>query len=130
MKLFQSGRWESQYFQHNNWHAPYHVDLTFDAEQLKVTGSGLDDVGMYFIDGIYSIQTRRIGLIKKYQLGTGNPLQNLGHDVTIQLQWNRNSNQFEGKWYVRTPKFKGQGDFKLYYVSHQQLPLLPVYEKV
>ncbi|CAF1268622.1 unnamed protein product, partial [Adineta steineri] len=98
IKLFQSGTWESQYHQYNKWHGPHQVDLFFDMHQMKITGSGSDDVGLYSIDGLYSTQTRRIGLTKTYLSGSGNISQNLGHNVIIQLEWNRYNNQFEGKW--------------------------------
>lgn len=126
--LFQSGVWESQYFQNNLWHGPYQVQLTFDGDQSKLTGSGTDDVGIYTIDGIYSPFTRRIGLTKRYQLGTGNPLQNLGHTVTIQLEWNILSNQFEGKWYVRTSKVRTSNKFVLKCDKVQQQP--PSYSSI
>ncbi|CAF2814763.1 unnamed protein product [Rotaria sp. Silwood2] len=131
IKLFQSGQWESQYFQYSKWHGPYQIELSFDALQSKVTGSGLDDIGMYSIEGTYSTQSRRMGLTKTYQLGTGNRLENLGHTVTIQLEWNKYNNQFEGKWYVRTKKFKGAGDFKINFDKRNQyMPVLSIYEKV
>ena len=129
LKLFQSGPWTSEYSQHNKPHGPHYVDLLFDDQKFEVTGAGLDDVGMYTLHGFYSTQTRRMGLTKTYQLGTGNPTQNLGHTVLIQVEWSRTSNQFEGKWYVRTRKFKGSGEFKLR-SNRQQLPFLSVYEKV
>jgi hypothetical protein len=132
LKLFQSGTWEGQYYQYNAWHGPYQMNLHFDPQEWKVTGSGTDDVGMYSIDGIYSTHSRRIGLTKKYHPGTGNLSQNLGHSVIIQLEWNRYNNQFEGKWYVRTQKFKGSGDFKLNYDKQLQEPpsFASIYEKV
>ncbi|CAF3818605.1 unnamed protein product [Adineta steineri] len=102
IKLFQSGTWESQYYQYNKWHGPHQVELFFDMHQMKITGSGSDDVGLYSIDGIYSTQTRRIGLTKTYLSGSGNISQNLGHNVIIQLEWNRDNNQFEGKWLSST----------------------------
>jgi hypothetical protein len=94
---------------------------------MKVTGSGLDDVGTFTIDGTYSIETRRIGLTKTYQIGTGNPSENLGHQVTIQLEWDTLNSQFEGKWYVRTSKFHGEDKFELKLHKKEQLP---AYEKV
>ena len=94
---------------------------------MKVTGSGSDDIGTFTIDGTYSVKTRRIGLTKKYQVGTGNPSENLGHQVTIQLTWNAQNNQFEGKWYVQTSKYHGEDKFELKFVG-QQLPT--VHEKV
>ncbi|CAF0992986.1 unnamed protein product [Adineta steineri] len=110
---FISGFWSSQYYQYNIWHGPYQFSLLFDSETQKVTGNGSDDVGMYTIEGIYSTRTNRMGLIKTYKKGTGNPIQNLGHDVTIQVVWNSNQHQFEGKWYVRTNKYSGQDKFHL-----------------
>ncbi|CAF4295133.1 unnamed protein product, partial [Adineta steineri] len=67
----------------------------------------------FTINGIYSHETSRLGLSKKYQLGTGNKTENLGHTVTIQLTWNKTSNQFEGKWYVQTNKYRGNDKFQL-----------------
>ncbi|CAF4828917.1 unnamed protein product, partial [Rotaria socialis] len=99
---FQSGIWTSQYFQYKSWHGPYHLSLFFDHQSLRVTGSGSDDIGSFTIDGIYSIQTQRIGLTKTYAQGTGNLSENFGHDVIIQLKWNSKNSQFEGKWYVKT----------------------------
>jgi len=99
---FQSGLWLSRYFQYEKWHGPHEFPLIFDSQSMKVTGSGSDDVGSFTIDGIYSIKTRRIGLTKKYQLGTGDSSENFGHQVTIQLIWNAKNRQLEGKYYVVT----------------------------
>ena len=57
--------------------------------------------------------TRRIGLTKIYQKGTGNPAENLGHTVTIQFEWNFRKRRFEGKWYVKTNKYSGNNKFRL-----------------
>ncbi len=76
-----------------------------------MTGSGIDDVGAFSIDDIYSFNTRRIGLTKIYQKGTGNSSENLGHIVIIQLDWNFKKHQFEGKWYVETKKYYGKDKF-------------------
>ncbi|CAF0876203.1 unnamed protein product [Adineta ricciae] len=129
LHLFQSGLWECEYFQYNKQHGPHFINLSFDNMRFEVTGSGFDDIGMYTLHGFYSTQTRRIGITKTYQLGTGDPRQNLGHNVIIQLEWNRFANQFEGKWYVRTRKYRGSGLYKLR-SSQQQLTLPPAYEKV
>jgi hypothetical protein len=94
---------------------------------MKVTGSGSDDVGTFTVDGTYSVQSRRMGLTKTYQAGTGNPLENLAHQVTIQLTWNAQNNQFEGKWYVQTHKYRGEDKFELKLDSQQQQ--LSAYEK-
>jgi hypothetical protein len=112
-KIFESGNWITRYYQYNKWHEPYELSLSFDHQALAIAGSGSDNVGAYVIDGIFSPQSRRIGLTKTYQLGTGNKLENLGHTVTIQLEWNSIHHQFEGKWYVRTKVFHGEDAFEL-----------------
>ncbi len=125
---FQSGIWSSRYFQYTRWHGPYQFSLLFDPQSMKVTGSGSDDVGTFTIDGTYSTETSRIALTKTYQAGTGNRSENLGHQVTIQLTWNAQNNQFEGKWYVQTNKYHGEDKFELKFDGQQLQP--PAYEKV
>jgi hypothetical protein len=129
VNAFQSGIWSSRYFQYKRWHGPYQFSLTFDPQSMKVTGSGSDDVGMFIVDGTYSVQSRRMGLTKTYQAGTGNPSENLAHQVTIQLGWNAQNNQFEGKWYVQTSKYRGEDKFELKFDGQQQQQL-SAYEKV
>jgi hypothetical protein len=111
--IFQSGVWTSRYYQYKSWHGPHKLSLAFDIGAMKVTGSGSDDVGSFTITGIYSTKTQRLALSKKYRSGTGNSAQNLGHTVTIQLYWNPDNNQFEGKWYVQTAKYRGEDKFEL-----------------
>lgn len=113
VNVFQSGVWSSQYFQYGSWHGPHEFLLSFDSQSMKIIGSGSDDVGEFTIDGIYSNQTYRVGLTKQYQAGTGNPFENLGHQVIIQLTWNVENYRFEGKWYVQTNKFYGEDKFEL-----------------
>ncbi|CAF0918230.1 unnamed protein product [Adineta steineri] len=111
--LFITGQWTSRYFQYKQWHGPHLFSLSFNRRQLKVTGLGKDNIGEFSIDGIYSLNTRRIALTKKYQKGTGDSSQNLGHTVNIQLEWNLKERLFDGKWYVTTEKYQGQGKFEL-----------------
>lgn len=111
--IFRSGVWSSRYYQYGRWHGPHKFSLSFNSQSMKVTGKGSDDVGTFTIEGDYSTGTQRIGLTKRYQVGTGNPSENLGHGVIIQLTWNAQNNQFEGKWYVQTGKYHGDGIFEL-----------------
>lgn len=90
---------------------------------MQVTGTGSDDVGVFSINGIYSNETNRLGLIKIYQAGTGNPRENLGHQVTIQLTWNTQSNKFEGEWYVQTIQYHAKNAFELTYSERQQFSI-------
>lgn len=110
---FESGFWSSRYYQYDSWHGPHRLSLSFDSESCTVTGNGSDDVGTYTIDGLFSIKTNRIGLTKTYQRGTGNPAQNFGHHVTIQMSWNDGQRRFEGKWSVQTSKYSGENKFEL-----------------
>ena len=59
-----------------------------------------------------------MALTKTYQIWTGNPLEKLGDQVTSQLVWNTTKNQFEGKWYVQTKKYRGDHVFNLKFKSH------------
>ncbi len=127
ISAFQSGIWSSRYFQYGKWHGPYQFSLSFDPQSEKVTGSGSDDVGTFTVDGIYSAETGRLGLTKSYQSGTGHRLENLGHQVTIQLTWNAQNNQFEGKWYVQTNKYYGEDKFELKFDENNSKT---IYEKV
>lgn len=113
VKPFQSGIWSSQYFHYKRCHGSQKILLLFDPQSMKVTGSGLDDVGSFTIDGIYSNQTCRIGLTKQYQSDIGDLTENLGHQVIIQLTWNVKNDQFEGKWYGKTKKYRGEDKFEL-----------------
>ncbi|CAF4303563.1 unnamed protein product, partial [Adineta steineri] len=111
--MFKSGCWKSQYFQYVKWCGSNRLCLLFDNDSMTVIGAGSDYVGYFTINGIYSLETSRLGLSKKYQLGTGNETENLGHTVTIQLTWNKIRNQFEGKWYVQTKKYHDEDVFQL-----------------
>ena len=111
--IFRSGVWSSLYFQHGRWHGPFKLSLSLNPQSMKATGTGSDDVGTFTIDGEYSTETRRFGLTKRYQAGTGNRAENLAHQVIIQLTWNAQTNQFEGKWYVQTSKYHGEDKFEL-----------------
>ncbi len=110
---FQSGIWSSRYFQYGLWHDSHPFPLSFDSQSMKVTASGSDDVGVFTIDGTYSTETNRIDLTKTYLLGTGDSSKNSGHQVTIQLIWNTQNDQFEGKWSVQTSIFYDDAVFEL-----------------
>jgi hypothetical protein len=111
--IFQSGVWTSHYYQYGKWNGPCRQSLSFDAGEMKVKGTGSDNVGAFNIAGIYSTKTQRLGLTKTYKPRTGNLAENLGHTVMIQLYWNPSKTQFEGKWYVQTKKYCGEDKFEL-----------------
>ncbi|CAF4080256.1 unnamed protein product, partial [Rotaria magnacalcarata] len=125
--IFKSGHWKSQYLQYGRWHGPHRYSLVFNGHSMSIKGSGSDDIGTFTLDGVYASQTQRIGLTKTYQRGTGNLSENLGHQVTIQLKWYPENNQFEGKWYVQTAKYHGDDKFVLKFDGQH---IETVYEKL
>lgn len=114
---FQNGLWSSVYYQYGTAHGPHSLTLSFDRATLKVTGQGTDDVGRFIIGGTFSLENHRLGLTKTYQRGTGNTLENFGHTVTLQLTWNSSNNRFDGKWFVQSPSYSGDGNFELRFQS-------------
>jgi hypothetical protein len=120
--LFKSGIWSSRYFQFGMWHDFHHFTLLFNPQTSKISGSGSDNIGIFSMDGTYSLKTKRIGMIKTYQLGTGKRLDNSGYQMIIQVIWNSETRQFEGKWYVRTKKYRGENKFELKFNKYQQSP--------
>jgi len=95
----------------------------FDRPHGKVTGKGLDDVGDFTIDGIFSSENLRLALTQKYQAGTGDLKENFGHTSTIQLKWNSSNKEFQGMWFVQTSTYSGNGEFKLKFEDYS-IPLL------
>jgi len=95
---------------------------------MKVSGLGSDDVGVFKIDGTYSTKTNRIDLTKTYQLGTVNDSENLGHQVIIQLIWNKENHQFQGKSYVQTSIYHDDAEFELkFYEASIKSKLLSIF---
>ena len=101
--IFRSGSYETYYFQYGTRHGPFPMKLGFYPQASYVIhGGGKDNIGTFVINGIYSPNTLRMGLTKKYQSGTGNPNENLGHEVTIQVEWNNELQEFKGQYYLAT----------------------------
>ncbi|CAM4839306.1 unnamed protein product [Rotaria magnacalcarata] len=110
--IFKSGIFSSYYYQYRSDHGPFRMQLGFYPEGgYIVHGGGTDDIGTYVITGVYSPRTLRMGLEKRYQVGTGDLNENLGHTVIIHVQWNHENQQFEGKYYLRTRKHRDENKF-------------------
>ena len=118
--LFKSGIWSSRHIQDGLWYGFHRLTLTFDPQLCKVTGSGSDNNGVFLLDGVYSLATKRIGLVKTYQLELNKRPEDLKYQMLVQLVWNPKSSQFEGKWYIRTKSYSGENKFQLKFTSHQQ----------
>ncbi|CAF0939772.1 unnamed protein product [Adineta steineri] len=111
--IFKSGFWESRYFQDETWHGPYQLSLLFNPIRLILTGLGMDDVGKFTFAGTYSNETRQIDVKKEYSEYLDNRSENLDYPTTIQLMWNPQTDQFEGKWSVQTDEYNGEDLFDL-----------------
>ena len=110
--VFMSGKYGGFYAQYTKTH--YIPRFTLNFEDGNVSGQGYDNVGSYNITGRYNDNNKRMALTKTYIHGTGNPNENMGHNVYLRLQWNEQSKRFEGKWYVKTIYYKGSGMWYIY----------------
>jgi len=103
------------------WHGPIYISLSFDPQMFKVTGSGCDDIGRFTVDGTYSTKTGRIGLTKIYRFDATTRIEHLEHQIIIQLVWNSETRQFEGKRYVRTKTYREENRFELKFSKQQRI---------
>ena len=115
---FQTGIWSFQYHQYDRWHGPYRVLLSFDHQLYHVTGKGVDDVGRFTCDGLYSPENHQLNLTLRYDEDTGNVEENFGHTSTIALHWDLFKNVFGGTWHVRTNTYTGGGRFEMEFTEH------------
>ena len=115
-ELFQSGIWKGKYYQYGEWTGLPNHRLEFIPSAMTLSGYGTDSIGDYTVDGYYSAHYWHVTMNKKYTPNTGNPLENLGHVVKIELDWKENEQQFKGKYYVKTPKYVGEDQFSLQFV--------------
>ena len=106
-KVFIDGAYYGHYKQYGRKYTMRSFELQFNNN--IVCGCGVDSVGSYLIKGIYSEKTQRMSLNKTYIEGTGNPEENLGHTVRVRLEYDTESNQFIGKWCVKTLRYNGNG---------------------
>eukprot|EP00053_Salpingoeca_punica_P000010 m.26945 g.26945 ORF g.26945 m.26945 type:complete len:290 (-) comp10008_c0_seq1:316-1185(-) len=128
--LYPSGAWRGYYNQYGSNHDLCEYYLSFYATEqydlVSVTGGGSDDVGQYTIKGLCNPCTRRISFQKTYIAGTGNPRENLGHTVEYRGYGGAQAEHgFQGKWYVHTHRYRGNGMFHLWPSQAMQQYLNP-----
>ncbi|CAF1106145.1 unnamed protein product [Adineta ricciae] len=116
VNLFQSGVWSSQYYRSEDCHGPFQFPLIFSSSNNKIKGYGSDDIGTFNVNGIYSDNTNRIVLIKKYQTIRNKSQEISKYEARAQLIWNNMTNQFEGTWKVKTAKNTDKGKFILQFL--------------
>ena len=116
---FKSGVWSSRYLQETRWHGPYRHLLSFDQQTSKVSGCGQDEIGPFSIDGLFSLNTGRLAFTKAYTLQNAHSSIYTRHRLIVQLSWNEETRQFEGKWYVQTKTYRAENRFYLKFNQHQ-----------
>jgi hypothetical protein len=128
---FPSGKWRGYYSQYRRDHSLWSFDMTFslppDTPPYNryphigiIQGSGRDDVGKYDIkNGRFNCMNGRLAFTKKYIKGTGDPNENLGHEVLYQgtVQGHLAAG-VRGQWLVATYKYRGEGNFHIWPESH------------
>ncbi|CAF2086521.1 unnamed protein product [Rotaria magnacalcarata] len=119
---FNNGDWLSRYHQYGRWNGPHRMSLVFDRNTNRVTGNGSDNVGKFIIDGTFSLENQRVAMVKTYELGTGDPKENFGHTVDLQMTWNSKNGQFEGKWCVNANHYRGEDNFEMKYADISKTP--------
>ncbi|CAF0935635.1 unnamed protein product [Adineta steineri] len=118
---FQSGTWSIEYYHNEGWYGPFQITLSFNSQSMQVTGSGSDNVGIFTLNGVYSAISEQINMTKKYQLGTGDPIENKGHEVKMQLRWQSTNQQFEGSLLISYSGYQVQGKCRLkFHDAHEQ----------
>ncbi|CAF0986924.1 unnamed protein product [Adineta steineri] len=118
---FQSGTWSIEYYHNEEWYGPFQITLSFNSQSMQVTGSGSDNVGIFALNGVYSAVLEQINITKKYQLGTGDPIENKGHEVKMQLRWHSINHQFEGSSLINYSDYQVQGKCRLkFHDVHEQ----------
>jgi hypothetical protein len=105
--LFQPSSFAGFFFKDGAWHGTNNWTLSFYPQaDHTVYGKGRDNLDIFVATGVYSPRTLRIAFNKRYQSGLGNPRQNSGQTMTIQVARNTNTQRFEGKYYLKVGRHR------------------------
>jgi hypothetical protein len=66
--IFTSGLWYNRYSQFGVWHGPFQHLMTFNPYNNTITGSGVNDVGEFTMNGYYSRATLQIMMNLAYKV--------------------------------------------------------------
>ena len=110
--IFRPGSFSGYYFNDGIWHGSEQFTLAFypQADQT-VFGKGTDDKGTFIVNGTYSARTLRMAFDKQYQAGSADSVRNPNARSSIQVEWNPESQTFEGKYYVKTRTQQQEGKY-------------------
>ena len=112
--IFRPSSFSGYYFNDGAWHGPEQFTLAFypQADQT-VFGKGTDEKGTFVVNGTYSPRTLRMAFNKQYQAGSVDSARNPNARSTVQVEWNPETQSFEGKYYVKTPTQQQQGKYAI-----------------
>lgn len=88
-----------------SWKGPHQLSLSFEfsptLQTIEVFGTGTDDIGEFFVEGIYCKETRRMGLTRRYKCIYDTNAKNFRYSVTaIRMLYDPPHNRFGGSYYV------------------------------
>lgn len=122
--VLPSGLWRGYYHQFGAAHNMADFNLNIDAQSLRVTGGGVDEVGRYDLSGGICQGGSHIAFTKQYRLnspaqnGCVNPTMNKGHRVEYRgMRAGQNLGQgLRGQWYISNSSsgYSGTGTFHLW----------------
>merc|ERR1712238_131271 len=78
----------------------------------SITGEGADTVGSYTMSG--HTCGDKVSITKQYVPNTGDPIENLGHQVHLRLRLRKDGSALIGKYYIKTHKWEGSGIYKIW----------------
>jgi len=129
-----AGNYVGIYWQYGSTHPIAAQELACmlsDEVSGTAAGHGFDDVGTFSLSGVFKLA--KLCLTKQYQLGTGNPRENSGHQVQLRLtccelhaalpqrslvlqQWGAPLGVvgFYGSWHIRTHRYNGDAEMCLW----------------
>ena len=107
--LFRPNRFSGFYYKDGVWHGSEHFTLAFYPQaDNTVYGKGVDHLGAFVVTGVYSPRTLRMAFDKHYQADSKHP----GQIMTIQIAWQPNSQQFEGKYYLKVGQHQEKQNYR------------------
>ena len=115
---FINGMYKGYYTLNGQKHKIEQLKLSFVGN--LVSGYGTDNIDDYNINGIYSTETQRMSLNKKYVRGIrtiSNPAINQRYTITIQLEYQGDGGKkkkFRGNWFIQSDSYKENGNYVIY----------------
>ena len=112
--IFRSGPVADSLLKDGVWYSTRSTMLGFYPNAGNtVFGRGRDSLGNFSARGVFSPRTQKIAYDKVYQPGLNDAGQNHDKTMKVQVQWNENSQAFEGKYYLKEGSHRQKGKYIL-----------------